>query len=147
MFGMLEKQLKARVGNLETRVIELKDERDKLEDNLHTLGAEHKKLKLTKKIEEEEVAHKLKMREEEVDLKYEKRAHEIKATSDEAVAKNLAECDKKVGEVKDTYRDKVEATLEKRSDELREMYTEILERLPEVSVNVGDSKVKTPKRK
>jgi len=147
MFGMTEKHLKKRCAHLEGRVIDLMKVRDKLEDEVHTIGGEFKKLKLTKKIEEEEIAHKLKMREEEVDLKYEKRSHEIKKGSDESVAKNLAECLEKVGAVKDEYRDKIEQNLDKRGDELRSMYTEILGRLPDVSVNVGGTTVKSRKRK
>jgi hypothetical protein len=147
MFGIREKHLKKRCVHLETRVTDLMVERDELEDKVHTIGGEFKKLKLTKKIEEEEVQHKLKMREEEVDLKYEKRAHEIEKEGSKFVADNKADCLKEIGEVKDKYRDKVEKTLEKRSDELRSMYTEILARLPDVSVNVGGTTVKSKKSK
>ena len=146
MFGMTEKHLKKRCVYLEGKISELLTTRDTLEDNVHTISGELKKLKLTKKIEDEEIVHKLKMREEEVDLKYEKRSHEIKHQSDTSVAKNLADCLEKIGKVKDEYRDKIETNLDKRGDELRSMYSEILGRLPDVSVNVGGASVKPAKK-
>lgn len=147
MFGYNKNYLEKRCANLEQRVTTLMSDRDNLLDEVSVLNSDLKKLSLTKKISEEEVAHKLKMREEQVDLQYEKRAYETTAEADRKVATAEVKTLKEVGLVKDTYRDKVEVNLEKQRDELRSMYTEILNRLPEVTVNVGGTKVKRARAK
>lgn len=125
MFGLNKRHLENRCANLEGRVIALLNQRDSLEDQVHTTAAELTKVKLTKKISEEEIAHKIKMREETVDIDKQK---EIAAVERKA--------DKRVAEVKDEYRDKVEKQLEKRGDELKKMYSEILARLPDVNLAI-----------
>lgn len=147
MFGFNSKYLEKRCANLEKRVTLLMEDRDNLLDEVSTLGSNLKKLALTKKISEEEVAHKLKMREEQVDLQYEKKAQKVEAAADKKVAASEVATLTQVGAVKDEYRDKQEDTLNKRSDELRSMYSEILERLPDVSVNVGGATVRKSKKR
>lgn len=128
----VERQLKQRCDNLESRNIELRNENDKLEDACHTQKIEYDKLKRLKQIEEEEIAHKIRMREEQVGIEKEK-----------GIAEAERKADKSVMEVKSEYQDKLTAQLEKRNNELREMYTEILARLPDVDVNIGGAKVKS----
>lgn len=80
-------------------------------------------------MEQEEIAHKLKMREEQVAMDASKRI----ADAEQKAAK---ERDEGIAKVKDKYRDKLENQLEKRGDEMKEMYSEILTRLPDVSLAI-----------
>ena len=130
MFESLRrKALVDRIDQLEERCAALLKERDSLEDNNHTLKTENKKLAQKKAMEEEQIAHKLKMREELVEL--DKNKQVAKAQQDAEREKTKA-----IAKVKDEYRDKLEGHLEKRNDELKEMYAEILTRLPDVSLAI-----------
>lgn len=136
MFGKLEGQLKKRCVKLEVSIVELRNEKDTVEDNLYTLKSEFESLSRQHKIREEEIAHKIRMRDEQVGIEKEK-----------GIAEAERKADERIMEVKGEYQDKLTKQLEKRNDELREMYTEILGRLPEVAINVGGTTVKTPKKK
>lgn len=125
-----EKALQERIILLENRVTRLTDERDELIDTGVELKAKNKQLAQTRQMEDEMIAHKLKMREETVELSAEKR---ISA----AERKAFKQRDEAIAETKDEYRDKVENQLEKRGDELKEMYTEVLARLPDINVELG----------
>lgn len=132
MFGWQENRLKERCVQLEERtvilgdrIIDLTNEKDELEDSVSTLSADNTQLKQKRKMEDEMIAHKLKMREEQV---------AIDSTKKIAAAERAA--DERVAGVKDTYRDKIEKQLEKRGDELKKMYTEILARLPDVNLAI-----------
>jgi hypothetical protein len=103
--------------------------RDTLSDENHELVTENKKLKQKKQIEEEMIAHKLKMREESVVMDAEKRIGE-------AERKAAKEKDEGIATTKDEYRDKLENQLEKRGDEMKEIQIEILNRLPDVSLAI-----------
>ena len=83
------------------------------------------------------IAHKLKMREESVDAECARRVADAETKAEKKV---IVE----VGKVKDTYRDKVENQLEKRGDELKGMFAEVLTRLPDISMAITkDIKEKT----
>ena len=120
-----ENQLRAQIDILEERIVELRGERERLFDENHNLKTENKTLKVKRQIDEEQIAHKIKMREEQVDLDYKKKLQAAEAKKQEDVAK-----------VKDEYRDKLENELKKRGDELKEMYKQILERLPNVNMAI-----------
>ena len=106
----------------------LKDRIKKLEDERTELKREVEDLKIQKKISEEDIKHMVKMKEEKLDIDYQKKVMEVERGSEKAVAV-----------VKDEYRDKVEANLEKQRLELKGMYGEILERLPNIAVKLkGD---------
>ena len=129
MFGLntkKEARLVKRMGQLESRIVQLMDEKYSLEERVDGLKLENKKLSTKRQIEEEQIAHKIKMREEQVDLNFEKRVAKIEGEKQKAIAK-----------VKDDYRDKTEKQLEKRGDELKKMYSEILMRLPDVSMAIS----------
>ena len=88
-------------------------------------------------MEDEMIAHKLKMREEQVIMDADKKI----AAAEQKAAKNASNS---IAEVKDTYRDKLENQLEKRGDELKGMYKEVLTRLPDISMEITkDIKEKT----
>lgn len=140
MFGLNKRnvvRLDARVQMLEKRVLSLSDIRDQLLDSNAGLVSENKKLKQTKQMSEEMIAHKLKMREESVDAECAKRISEAETKAEKKIITE-------VGKTKDEYRDKLENQLEKRGDELKSMYTEVLTRLPDVSMAITkDIKEKT----
>ena len=140
MFGLNKRnvvRLDARVQMLEKRVLSLSDIRDQLLDSNAGLTSENKKLKQTKQMSEEMIAHKLKMREESVDAECARRVADAETKAEKKV---IVE----VGKVKDTYRDKVENQLEKRGDELKGMFAEVLTRLPDISMAITkDIKEKT----
>jgi hypothetical protein len=99
--------------------------RDTLSDENHDLTTENKKLRQKKSMDEEMIAHKLKMREEQV---------EIDSTKKIAAGERAA--DERVATVKDEYRDKLETQLKKRGDELKELFKDILKRLPDVNLAI-----------
>jgi len=127
--SMRAKALEERCTKLEVRCTNLLEISHKLEDENHTLKVDNKKLAQTKQMEEEMIAHKLKMREESVQLDADKRVSEAERTA-------AKEMDEGIAEVKDTYRDKLENQLEKRGDEMKEIQIEILNRLPDVSLAI-----------
>jgi len=103
----------------------LKDRIKKLEDERIELKREVEDLKIQKKISEEDIKHMVKMKEERLALDYEKKVAEVERAKEKDVAAE-----------KDKYRDKVEASLETQRLELRGMYGEILERLPNIAVKL-----------
>ena len=106
MFG---NKLRSYIARLEKEKLELKSE---LED-----------LKLKKKIETEDIKHMVKMAKERNGIELEK----AKTVMDRKAAEDIAT-------VKDTYRDKTEKQLEKQLADMRGMYGEILERLPNYNI-------------
>ena len=74
---------------------------------------------------EEDIQHMVKMKEEKNALELEKEKIRLQGEQAERIAK-----------VKDEYRDKVEKGLEKQNDNLKTMYGQILERLPDVKVKL-----------
>jgi len=130
-------RLVQRIDELASNVDHLISQRDLLLTENSELKAENKSLAQKRKMEDEMIAHKLKMREETVDIKFQQKAQEIQRDADEMIAS-----------VKNEYRDKLEAQLEGRGNELREMYSEILARLPDINVQLsGGVKPKTATRK
>jgi len=118
--------------NKDKKIKELEDKRealelknDKLETERDTLKEDVADLKLKKKIEDEDIKHMVKMKEEALEIKFQKKEMELEKAKNNEVAK-----------VKDDYRDKMESQLEKRGTEIKGMYSEILERLPNVNVRL-----------
>ena len=96
--------------------------RKKLEDDVIRLEKDISKLKSLKKVEEEELKHMMKILKERDEIALEKKI----MANDKSKAKAIAD-------VKDTYRDKMEERLETEVQSIKEMYSQILERLPNVS--------------
>lgn len=103
----------------------LEREKDSLEAEVKRLKEEIQKLKVKRKIEDEDIKHMIKMKEERKDLEYERKVAEIEASKAEEIAA-----------IKDEYRDKIEQQLETQKDDMKEMYGEILKRLPDMSVRL-----------
>lgn len=115
----------ARQGELEIDIINLVRQRDNLQDRNSKLLVTNEKLTHTNDMREEKIAHNLKMREETHDLENKKL---LEAEKDK--------CAEQVRTVKDTYRDKLEGELKKRGDEMKTMFTEVLNRLPNISAKL-----------
>jgi seryl-tRNA synthetase len=106
----------------ENEIERLKDEKRKLKEELE-------ELKLQKKMEEEDIKHMVKINNERKEIELEKEKVKLMKEKDEAIAK-----------VKDDYRDKTEKQLERQLTDMRGMYTEILERLPNYNVKVKEDR-------
>lgn len=81
-------------------------------------------LKLKRKIEEEDIKHMVKINAERKDIELEKSTIQLEK-----------EKAREIAEVKDGYRDKTEKQLEKQLTDMKNMYGEILQRLPNYNVN------------
>lgn len=114
-----------RVREITAHMVSLENERDRLRDEVSDLRSEVKQLKSNKKIEEEDIKHMIKMKEEAVEIDNQK--FELKCTGE----KNDA-----IAVVKDTYRDKMEDNLKGQIKGTKDMYSEILKRLPDVNVKL-----------
>ena len=108
---------------LATTIEELEKERDASEDEARKLRATVADLKHEQKIAEEDIKHMVRIREEKLELQFEKKNVEREREQQEAIAF-----------VKDEYRDKMEVRLQTEVNNIKEMYSEILMRLPTVSV-------------
>lgn len=93
--------------------------------------AEHKR-----KLEDEETRHLIKLREEKLELDFDRKNMDREKEKADAISK-----------IREEYRDKIEEGLELRSQELREMYTEILGRLPNVNVMLENGPAKPATRR
>ena len=111
-------RLETKLGKLETEVDEMYEERRTLKDEVEDL-------KIKKKISEEDIKHMVKMREEKSDLEYLKKEVQLEK-----------EHQLKLHEASNEYRDKTEKHLEKQAGEMKEVYTQIMKRLPNISARV-----------
>jgi len=110
---------------LETQVNELESKCEKLSTDRLGLKEEVEDLKLKKKMSEEDIKHMVKMKEEKLDIEHQKKMQALELEKYKAIA-----------EVKDEYRDKIEVRLEKEGETIKDMYAQILERLPNISAKL-----------
>ncbi len=110
---------------LETQVTELESKCEKLSTERLGLKEEVEDLKLKKKISEEDIKHMVKMKEEKLELAHDKRLQAM-----------VLEKQEEIGKIKDAYRDKTEQALEKQLVIMKEMYVEVLARLPNISAKL-----------
>lgn len=122
-------RLLARIDELQADVDKLRDERADLKDKLRETKGELAEVKKQKQIEEEVIQHQIRQHMEKLDLQFDRRCVEEDRKTQNEIAK-----------VKDQYRDKLEKQLEKRGDEIRGMYKEILERLPNVNMEITEKR-------
>jgi hypothetical protein len=123
MFGK-KKSSKDIIEKLESYETEIKG----LRDRKHELEMDIEKIKLEKKNEMEETKHLVKLRDEKKELEFKRKEMDIEA------AKAIA-----IATVKDEYRDKMEKQLSKETENIKTMYGQILERLPNIKVGLkGD---------
>lgn len=93
---------------------ELRRTKDQLED-----------VKLKKKIEEEDLKHLTKIKLEQTEIEFQKRVMAIEKQKDSEVMS-----------LKQGYADKMQVRLEKETESIKEMYGQILQRLPDVNVRM-----------
>ena len=104
-----------------------KGEIERLKKERRALKDEVADLKHERKIADEDIKHMVRIREERIEVENEKKNLERDREKEREIAK-----------VKDEYRDKMEKRLQTEVDNIKEMYTEILSRLPKVTVRQMD---------
>ena len=119
--------LRAEVARLTASgsVEDLEKDKVRLEGTVSSLKSEVEDLKLKRKIEEEDIKHMVKMKGEKLELDFDRRTVEAAGEQQAAIA-----------QVKDDYRAKMEDNLNKQIEDTKEMYAQILERLPNVNVEM-----------
>jgi predicted DsbA family dithiol-disulfide isomerase len=110
---------------LEDRIEKLQAECDKFFKERLEVKTELEDLKLKRKTEEEDIKHMVRMKEERMAVDLEKKTMELERAKDVAIAA-----------VKDEYRNKLETQLTKETDNIKTMYGQILERLPNINVKM-----------
>ena len=110
---------------LEINISVLEKKCDGLTKERFSLKEEVEDLKLKKKMSEEDIKHMVKMKEEKLDIEHQKKMQALELEKYKAIA-----------EVKDEYRDKIEVRLEKEGTNIKEMYDQILERLPNITAKI-----------
>jgi|GEM_PF-6120827 hypothetical protein len=111
------------------QLLDLEKEIRGLKDTIAAAKTQHieenKRLKHDRKIADEDIKHMVKMKEERLGLDHKKKALDCDREKDKEIAK-----------VKDSYRDKMEKRLQNEVDQTKAMYSEILQRLPNINVNM-----------
>lgn len=110
-----------------TEIETLQEDYDTSRELITKLKEEIADLKIEKKVTEEDIKHMVRLREERIAVENERAALERDREKEAAIAT-----------VKDEYRDKMEKRLQTEVDRIKEMYSEILQRLPKVSVRQFD---------
>jgi len=116
---------KKMVNGYKDHVEELKKEITALTNDKMKLKQQCEEMKLQKKLDLEDIKHMVKMKEEKLNIEYEKKVLAVEKTHDE-----------KLMGIKDQYRDKMEARLEKETANIKSMYEDILARLPSINVRL-----------
>lgn len=104
---------------------ELVVERDRLEKEVRSLKDELATIKHQKKLEEEDIKHLVKIRQEQLEIEHQKKIQACEMEKQTAVAS-----------AKDEFRDKLEDMLKTQVKDIKEMYAQILKRLPDVNVRL-----------
>lgn len=102
--------------------------REKIEEQnkeIEALKIQIKDLELKKRLEEEEIKHLVKMKEEKIFIETQKKEIELQKHFNEREM-----------ELQSKYHDKVLTTIEESRKESRDLYTKIMDRLPNVNVNM-----------
>ena len=114
-----------RSESVKTQIRSLEGERDTLNDGLFKARNELAELKQTRKMEDEDIRHLIKIKESQLDIKHQEKQVELERQQQEVIAA-----------VKDQYRDKQESTLKKQIEQGDKRFAEILARLPDVNVRL-----------
>jgi len=120
-------ELETRLSALQNERVDLLEQRDELQSEVRQLKESLADMKRTKKLEDDEIKHRMKCFEETVQL--EKKA---------ALMDKDIDCAKKISEAERKYQSKVTDSLEKRGSEIKDMYEQILTRLPNVNWEVSE---------
>lgn len=98
---------------------------DKLQEEVYDLKVSKRQLQLDNKIKIEDIEHMTRIKEEKLDIEFDKKVIKVERKKDGEVLT-----------IKNEYRDKVITLLEEGKKELASMYTQILERLPDINVAI-----------
>lgn len=110
------------------KVKELELEIEQLQESVRKAKDELAETKHKKKMEDEDIKHMVKMSKEANVIEFQKKTMELEKDKQDAIAT-----------VKDEYRDKMEERLQTEVTNIKEMYGQILERLPNVNARLkGD---------
>ena len=107
----------------------LRTEKEKLEKDVRDLKDEVATLKHDRKIADEDIKHMVRIEKERMEVENERKQLERDREKEKAIA-----------DVKDEYRDKMEERLQTEVENIKSMYSEILKRLPTVTVRQHDSR-------
>ena len=119
---------KKKLDKLESDKKELESEVEKLRADVRKAKEDLADTKHKKKMEDEDIKHMVKMSQEKNGIELEKKLAKCESEKQDAIA-----------EVKDKYRDKMEERLQNEVLNIKEMYGQILERLPNVNARLkGD---------
>ena len=110
-----------------TEIETLQEDYDTSRELIYKLKEEIADLKIEKKVTEEDIKHMVRLREERIAVENEREALKRDREKETAIAK-----------IKDDYRNKMEQRLQTEVERIKEMYSEILQRLPKVSVRQFD---------
>lgn len=113
------------IGKLKKAVREAFDDVDGGKLAIERLKTELAELKLKKRMEEEEIKHLVKMKEEKQFIDAQKKEIELQK-----------QYQKKEMDLQTVYHDKIIATIEESRKEARDLYTRIMDRLPNVNVEM-----------
>ena len=145
MFGLPKRAPNADLTRLALEKDELKGTIAQLNDKAMTARLEKKHiqeeldgLRSEKKIEEEEIKHLIKMREERQAIALERKELAIQKTADEEVKAAQKSYREKIQEMHEDYRKKVEEHLESRNKDMKNTMEQVLSRLPDISMMLGD---------
>jgi len=100
-------------------------EKRELQKEIRKLKEEVADLKLQKKIEDEDIKHMVKIKQEQLELDFQKKSMNMENEKNEEIMKT-----------KDEYRNKLEEFLKSQVQDVKEMYGQILNRLPDVNVKL-----------
>lgn len=127
---MFNTALKNNILTLEGKISILKEDKGDLENEIWELKSELSKLQRDKKSEEDELKHLTKMAKERNEIELEK--HKMKVDS---------ESQTKIHGIKQDYSTKLEERLHKEVEGIKDMYAQVLDRLPNINaaLNVGAS--------
>lgn len=121
MFGFKSNKIEKLIE--EKEILE-KDIKHK-EEEKKRLREELAEIKLDKKMSEEDIKHMVKMKTEQKDIELQKEKLKLQEAHEKTIA-----------EVKDVYRDKIEKYLEVQVERMESMYKEVLNRLPNVNMEI-----------
>lgn len=113
------------IDEQEREIARLRRERENALDEMADVRGELRTLEQKRDAEERDIQHLLKLEREREEVKREKFEAKCEREKDAAIA-----------EVKDEYREKLEQELRSRHEDMRGMYTEILQRLPNVTAHL-----------
>lgn len=119
---------KKKLAELEKDKVSLEGKIDQLHEDVRKAKEELSETKHQRKMEDEDIKHMVKMSKEKGEIELKKKVMDCEQEKQEAIAT-----------VKDEYRDKMEERLQTEVDNIKEMYGQILERLPNVTARLkGD---------